>query len=132
MNFLDLFMVMSGAAIGGGARYVAEAIWPYNPLANELPVMVLIINVVGSMLAGLHLGLTGGPNPLGQVEATNFFFVTGVLGGFTTFSAFSLQTIEMLFDGEPVLALLNISISVVGGLAAAAFGYGLGQSGAAV
>lgn len=128
MDPVNLIMVMAGCALGGGARYLTELAWPYDPGANELPVAIIGINIVGSLLAGLHLGLTAGGNPLAQVEQTNFFFVAGVLGGFTTFSAFSLQTLEMLHDGEPYLAMANVAISVVGGIVAAALGFSLAQA----
>lgn len=128
MDPLNLIMVMTGCALGGGARYLVELGWPYDPAASELPVAIIGINIVGSLLAGLYLGLTVNGNPLAQVEQTNFFFVTGVLGGFTTFSAFSLQTLEMLHDGEPWLAAANVAISVGGGLVAATLGFSVAQA----
>jgi CrcB protein len=121
-------MVMTGGAIGVGGRYLAELAWPYDPAVNELPIAVIAINILGSLLAGGFLGLQLNGNPLAQVEQTNFFFVTGVLGGFTTFSAFSLQTLEMVVDGEPYLAAANVAISVVGGLLAAALGFMVAQA----
>lgn len=128
MDVVNLIMVMTGCALGGGSRYLVELMWPYDPGLNELPIAVIGINIVGSALAGTHLGLTVTEFPLAQVEQSNFFFVTGVLGGFTTFSAFSLQTLEMLIDGEPFLALVNVAISVVGGLLAAALGFSIAQA----
>lgn len=128
MDLVNLIMVMTGGAIGVGGRYLAELAWPYDPAVSELPVAVIGINIVGSLLAGIHLGLTANGSPLAQVEQTNFFIVTGMLGGFTTFSAFSLQTLEMVVDGEPYLAAANVSISVIGGLLAAALGFSIAQA----
>lgn len=128
MDPVNLIMVMSGCALGGGARYFVELWWPYDPALNELPAAIIGINILGSLLAGGFLGLQLNGSPLAQVEQTNFFFVTGVLGGFTTFSAFSLQTLEMMIDGEPYLAAANVAISVIGGLLAAAVGFTITQA----
>lgn len=128
MDPVNLIMVMTGCALGGGARYLAGLAWPYDPALNQLPAAIVGVNILGSLLADGFLGLQLNGSSLVQVEQTNFFFVTGVLGGFTTFSAFSLQTLEMLMDGEPYLALANVAISVVGGLVAAAVGFSVAQA----
>ncbi|GAB4167504.1 MAG: hypothetical protein OHK0024_02610 [Thalassobaculales bacterium] len=128
MDLANLFMVMSGCALGGAGRYLAEVWWPYNSAQNELPVAIIAVNILGSLLAGGFLGLQLNASPLTQVEQTNYFFVTGVLGGFTTFSAFSLHTLDMVIDGEPYLAVANVAISVIGALAAAALGFAIARA----
>ncbi|MCC7275770.1 MAG: fluoride efflux transporter CrcB [Alphaproteobacteria bacterium] len=121
----NLLLVMLGSALGGGARYAAELAWPNPSPGDSLPIAVLAVNVVGSLLAGILVGLSLPGGPL-YLSRANLLLVTGFCGGFTTFSAFSLHTLAMLQEGEPYIALTYIVLSVVLCVAAAALGYLIG------
>lgn len=106
------FLVAIGAAIGGVGRYwlsglVAERI------GETFPWGTLAVNVTGSFIIGFFATLTG---PDGRVlVGTNArqFVMTGICGGYTTFSSFSLQTLNLTREGEWLYAGGNITLSVV-------------------
>ena len=122
---LNFFLVMLGSAFGGGARYAIELAFPYTPPNSSLPLATLAVNVLGSLLAGIFIGLSLPGGPL-YASRSALFLVTGFCGGFTTFSAFSLHTLAMLQEGEPYLALVYIGLSVVLCVIAAGIGYLIG------
>lgn len=111
---LSLLLVAFGGAVGSVLRYLVShagvvlfgAGFPWGTLA---------VNIVGSALIGVcgALGVSG--------EA-RLLLVTGMLGGFTTFSAFSLET-GLLWERAPWVAVLYVAVSVLGGLAAFAVCY---------
>jgi len=112
------FICLGGAA-GSGARYLV-GMWATRALGQAFPYGTLIVNAVGSFLAvivmvlSIHKGLVS--------EDFRFFLVTGVMGGFTTYSAFNYETLSLFNAGTPGLAALNIAATVVccliaGGLA---------------
>lgn len=118
--------VAVGSALGGVARY-ALAGWVAQRWGEAFPWGTLLVNVLGCCAIGFFATLTAaeGRHPVGA--AGRLFFMTGVLGGFTTFSAFSLQTLLLVRAGEWVRA---------GGYAFGSFGLclaavALGHAGAA-
>jgi CrcB protein len=88
-----------GGAIGSVARF-----WLTGVIASltgpRLPWGTLLINVLGSAVIGLVAGLTVRPERLGWQPNLRIFLMVGICGGFTTFSAFSLQTLELVQGGE--------------------------------
>lgn len=104
-----LFLVMLGGAVGAGARHlvgrVALAIW-----GPGFPIGTLAVNVVGGLAMGLLAGWLA--TRASGDEALRYLLGVGLLGGFTTFSAFSLETVLMIERGELVTALLYILASV--------------------
>lgn len=111
----NLLHVVLGGGIGAGLRYLTNvgALRLFGP---GFPVATLVVNVLGSFLMGLLVELLAQKG--GQRLAP--FLMTGVLGGFTTFSAFSLDTMTLWQRGETVLALVYVGMSVVLSLAAIA------------
>jgi CrcB protein len=108
-----------GGALGSVARYWL-AVWAL-PVSRSLPWGTIGINVVGSFLIGFFgtLTLEGGRHPL--PETARLFVMVGFCGGFTTFSSFSLQTLDLLRAGTWDRALANVALSVLlclGGVAA--------------
>ncbi|MCR5871366.1 MULTISPECIES: fluoride efflux transporter CrcB [unclassified Sphingomonas] len=105
-----LFLVMLGGAVGAGARHLvgraALGIW-----GPGFPVGTLAVNVVGGFAMGLLAAWLASRASGG--EALRYLLGVGVLGGFTTFSAFSLETASMLQRGEFATALFYILASVV-------------------
>lgn len=114
---LNILLVMAGGALGSAARYQLGRLclrllgpgWPWGTLAA---------NVLGGLLMGLFAGWLAARAQGG--EALRLFFAVGVLGGFTTFSSFSLETMLMIERGEIASAAGYVAASViasVGGLA---------------
>lgn len=105
-----LFLVMLGGAIGAGARHLvgraALALW-----GPGFPVGTLAVNVIGGLAMGLLAGWLA--TRASGDEALRYLLGVGVLGGFTTFSAFSLETVLMIERGELTTALFYILASVV-------------------
>ena len=105
-----LWIALGGALGSVGRAICAElaARW----LGDSFPWGILVINVVGSLVIGFFATLTGiGGRYLVAPEARQFVMV-GICGGFTTFSSFSLQTLNLLLDGYVVRAGANIAASV--------------------
>lgn len=113
-------MVALGGAIGTGAR---EAISLAVPPVDGVPVAILGINVVGAFLLGVLLEtlLVRGPDT-GRRRDLRLFLGTGVLGGFTTYSALATDSGLLLLDGRPVAGVLYAIGSVVLGVLASALG----------
>ena len=110
-----------GGALGTLARYAVAQL--ASPLSEALPWGTIAINVAGSFMIGAFGTLTfaHGRFPLG--DGARMFVMVGFCGGFTTFSAFSLQTLDLLRSGEPLRAMANVMISVAACLIAVAAGH---------
>ena len=115
-----LFFVCIGGAIGAGLRHTLN-IFVVNFLGQQLIWATFTINVIGSLIMGATMAyiLLKAPDATG-VRA---FIATGVLGGFTTFSTFSLDTLTMLERGDVHAALAYSLGSVVMAIAACTLGY---------
>lgn len=118
----NLFLVMLGGAIGSGARHLVGratlALWGPN-----YPVGTLAVNLFGGFAMGL---LAGSLARFGQGgEPWRLLLGVGVLGGFTTFSAFSLDTMLMIERGQALGAIGYVLVSVLGSIAALALGLGI-------
>ncbi len=102
-----LLLAILGGALGSGARYlvnVAAAHW----LAPGFPWATFIVNVLGSFLMGVVIASLA--PYFGGSPAVRTFLATGILGGFTTFSAFSLDAVELMERGH----LTTLALYVVG------------------
>ena len=114
-----LLLVGLGGALGSIARY-AIAVLTLQSVSVRFPWGTFAVNVIGCLVAGVLLGLS---EKHAWFDAqTRLFLFTGVLGGFTTFSAFGLDALTLLRRDEWMLAALYIAGSVLLGLAAAWFG----------
>ncbi len=124
MSFATCISVMLGGALGSLGRYVVSVLM--LPHSRDMPWGTLLINGSGSLLIGLFgtLTLATGRHP--APEALRLFVMVGVCGGYTTFSSFSLQTLDLLRAGGYGRALLNVAASVALCLAAVAAGHLLG------
>ena len=111
-----------GGALGSVARYGCSSLaarW----IGDTFPWGTLFVNVVGSFVIGFFVGLTG-PDGRVMVSPNARQFVTvGICGGYTTFSSFSLQTLNLVRDGELFEAGGNVLASVIGCLASVWVGY---------
>ncbi len=124
MNTATLLLVMLGGALGTGARHLVSG-W-MSPASASLPWGTVTINVAGSFVIGVFGALTLAGGRFAAPEPVRLFVMVGLCGGFTTFSAFSLQTIDLLRAGAWGRAGLNVGLSVVLCLAATAAGYAAG------
>jgi fluoride exporter len=114
-NFL---LVAAGGGIGAMLRY-AIFILLQN---NQFPTATLIINITGSFAIGIIMAMSLKSSPQ-LTEAGKLFLATGICGGFTTFSAFSYENIQLLQAGKYNLAFIYIFASVAAGLLAAWLGF---------
>lgn len=118
-----LAVVALGGAIGASARYGLGLAWPVN--ADAFPVTTLLINVVGSLLIGALIGYLQRRRDAGRPANALLrpFVGTGILGGFTTFSTFSVDAQRLLALGEvggtaayvvltPVLSILAAAVGL--------------------
>jgi CrcB protein len=115
-----LLWICLGGAVGSGARYLLSG-WVLDRLGPAFPSGTLAVNALGSFLLGalMFLGVEAGMlSPTARLALT-----TGVMGGFTTYSTFSYETMRYLQDGAWTLALLNVVATVVGCLAACFLGW---------
>jgi fluoride exporter len=111
VSFATCLLVALGGAVGTLARYgIGE--WA-QPISRTLPWGTIIINVVGSFVIGFFgtLTLANGKYPIS--ENARLFVMVGLCGGFTTFSAFSLQTLDLLREGAALRAGANVMLSVM-------------------
>ncbi len=104
-------LVGVGGALGAMGRYglgiLVGKLWHLN-----FPLATILVNIFGSFLMGLLIGILAHYTPEWQAQA-RLFIAVGLLGGFTTFSTFSLDVIYLLERGEFFLAALYIFISVI-------------------
>lgn len=114
-NFL---LVALGGGLGAAGRYGVSLALPAKP--GEWPWATFSINVLGSLLIGVLAGWLSTRGEAG--EPWRLFLGVGVLGGFTTFSAYSLETLRMVERGEWSMAIMYALGSVLAGLAAVAIG----------
>jgi CrcB protein len=108
------FWICLGGAAGTGARYLV-AVWAARWLGSAFPYGTLIVNVAGCFLiaAIMQLALSIGLSPTLRSAVT-----IGFIGGLTTYSSFNYETTSLVQDGAAALAAVNVTATVVGGLAA--------------
>jgi CrcB protein len=114
--------VAVGGALGSVARF-----WLANAMAvatgTEFPWGTLLINILGSFVISFFGSLTGGWPRFAVPYEARVFVTVGLCGGFTTFSSFSLQTVELARTGQAGRAMLYVLASVILCIAACALGF---------
>jgi len=115
-----LLWICLGSAIGGGARYLLST-WLLGVLGPAFPFGTLAVNVLGSFLVAaiMYVGLET-PHVAPLVRLT---LATGVMGGFTTYSTFSYETMRYLQQGAWGLAISNVLMTLFACLAACFLGW---------
>jgi CrcB protein len=111
-----------GGALGALARWAVSEAVPRS--SGEWPWATLAVNLMGCLLIGVLLAVLDARRP--DDEHLRTFLGAGVLGGFTTFSAFAVEVTDLLRDGAPGVAAGYVAVSVVGGLLAVAAGLRIG------
>lgn len=111
-----------GSALGGMARYWCSG-FVAERYGETFPWGTIIVNVVGSFIIGFFATLTGPDGRLFVGGTVRQFVMVGICGGYTTFSSFSLQTLNLVRDGDWLRAGVNVVLSVVLCLAAVVVGH---------
>jgi CrcB protein len=121
MSFANCLLIMIGGAIGTLARYVVSML--ALPISGQLPWGTILINVSGSRIIGFFgtLTLANGRYPVS--ESVRLFVMIGLCGGYTTFSSFSLQTLDLMRSGGATRAAVNVVASIVLCIGAVAAGH---------
>lgn len=119
--FQQVLLVALGGALGSVLRYLCGLGINRSVLLAAFPWSTLAVNVMGCFIIGFAGGLGSSKQML--TEGGRLFLFTGILGGFTTFSAFGLETFYLLRNGQVILAVGNIALQVGVGLAAVVLGY---------
>lgn len=121
-----ILLVALGGAAGSVARYKLSGWILHHTLDWRFPAGTFAVNVAGCLLAGALAGLAE-KHELFTSEA-RLLLLTGLLGGFTTFSAFGLETMYLLRKGEVLVAGSNVVLSVAAGLLALWLGMGAARA----
>jgi CrcB protein len=108
-------LVALGAIVGAPARYLIDR-FVQSRHESRFPWGTLTVNVAGSLLLGLLVGLPAGPSVLALAG-------TGLCGALTTFSTFSFETVRLVRSAAAPVALANVAVSLLAGLGAAVIGY---------
>jgi CrcB protein len=123
---LEWLMVGVGGALGSMARHAVN-VMVARKYGEPAPYATVIVNLTGCLAIGLLGGLLAGGRLFMSHEVRVFVFV-GVLGGFTTFSTFGLDTFALVQSGRILAALGNVAAQVVVGLSCVAGGYVVGTA----
>jgi len=114
---MTLLLVGIGGALGSMARHAVNRLIHQHALPSTFPLGIFVINVSGSILIGTIAGLLVS-NRLQLSYQARTFLIVGVIGGFTTFSSFSLDTLTLIREGQGGHALFNVlgqvSLSLIG------------------
>lgn len=105
-----ILLVAAGGALGSVLRYLV-GVWTLRSFGPAFPWGTMTVNITGSFLIGVLSEVIA--RKFGASAEMRVFLITGILGGYTTFSAFSLDAITLLERGEPVTALIYVTSSVL-------------------
>jgi CrcB protein len=123
MALMLLWVVIAGG-LGSGTRYLAGQ-WASAAFGASFPYGTLIVNLAGCLALGfiVQLAASGSVSP-----ETRTALGVGFLGGFTTYSSFNQETLMLMSNGSGVTALLNVAVTLIGGLVAGLLGIALARA----
>ncbi len=116
---MNLLLVVLGGGLGAGGRYLLGG-WLHGQLGSGFPWGTFAVNALGSLMIGLVFGLAQAKS---ISPGTTLFLAVGVLGGFTTFSAFSYETMRLLANGSIGASFLNVAGQFAVGIVAVYAGF---------
>lgn len=117
---MTVALVVTVLACGAGAALVRYLVALWFAPDDRFPWAVLVVNVIGSALGGIVLAM-GAALP----QDAQVILLTGVAGGLTTFSTFSVETVQLVLDGRARSAALSVGVNLGAGLAVTALVYAL-------
>ena len=112
----NILLVGLGGFVGSAARYTVAGALQSLPTSGHFPLGTLGVNVVGCFVIGLLAGWSEGVPAFSP--SVRLLLMTGLLGGFTTFSSFGYETVALLRDSRPLLAFTNVALQLGLGLPA--------------
>jgi CrcB protein len=121
MSLATCFIVMIGGAIGTLARYLVSL--AALPISGKLPWGTILINITGSFIIGFFGTFTVAHGRYPVSDNVRLFVMIGLCGGYTTFSSFSLQTLDLIRSGAMLRAACNVAASVILCVCAVAAGH---------
>jgi CrcB protein len=124
MEPMMLLWVVVAGGLGSGARFLVGE-WAASAIGTAYPYGTMIVNLAGCCALGavVQLASAGSLNPEMRVAIG-----VGFLGGFTTYSSFNQETLMMITTGATVAAMLNIAVTLLGGLMAGLLGVAIGRA----
>jgi fluoride exporter len=124
-NMLKWLFIAVGGAIGSMLRYAVQS-WVGQEIGGRsFPIGTIVVNMTGCLVIGLLAGFFDGPRLVR--EEYRIGLLVGVLGGYTTFSSFGLETFRLANDRQFMLALANVLVSCAVGFLAVWIGYRLAE-----
>lgn len=121
MSIKAVLAVGFGGALGACLRYMISLI----PFKGDFPFSTLFVNIFGAFVLGFITGFIVDKN---TTKELTLFLKTGMCGGFTTFSTFSMEAVALLSGGKALLGVVYVIISIAGTLLGAFLGYNLGKT----
>jgi len=118
LTLQSYLLVMLGSALGGGSRLWVSTLVGRR-LGTDFPWGTLVVNLAGCLLVGVLGALLAPPGRMHDVQNLRVFLVTGLLGGYTTFSAFALETVLLAQRGQFTWAVAYVAASMIACLVAA-------------
>jgi CrcB protein len=122
---IKLLCIFVGSGLGGLLRYAMQG-WVHRATGVSFPAGTLVVNVLGCLVIGFLTALVTGP--VLMREEYRIGLTVGLLGGFTTFSTFGLETFALANEGQIWWAVLNVVLSCGCGLIAVWFGYRVAEN----
>lgn len=122
---IDIFVIGIGGFVGSVSRYLLSIKVQQFLAGAMFPFGTILVNISGCLIIGFISGFS--ENVALLSPRTRFFLITGVLGGYTTFSAFGNETFNLIRENELILALINVGIQVIVGVIAVWLGYVLSK-----
>jgi CrcB protein len=120
VNILNIFLIAIGGALGSVARYLLST-FVLRATGTLFPLGTFVVNVIGCLVFGAIAGAASQRVQL--APAMRLFLLTGILGGFTTFSSYAFESFTLVRDGQFLWASLNVAGQVIAGLAGMWAGY---------
>ena len=116
---MNIVFVGLGGFIGASTRYLIS-LYASKLFTSKIPIGTLTVNILGSLIIGIVMELTLKTSLISP--HMKLFLTTGFLGGLTTFSTFSYETMELIEKGELLLAIFNIALNLILSLGGAILG----------
>jgi fluoride exporter len=120
MSPVVVAVALAAGGVAAVVRYGLSLLLARSSRAEHFPWAVLVVNTIGSGLGGAVLGLA---QSIGVSTEMQLIILTGVCGGLTTFSTFSVETIQLITQGRWRAALTSVTANLVAGLGACVIGY---------